>query len=381
MENIATTKPKPKRILGPAPSPSKKRSVQQDPRLPNQRNVMPLQSYDIDLLADITNGKCGLVTLMRQPAQNLEPSDDLSDVSLFVEVETTVSNLPKTIDEVVNEFKTGQTFDEFLEKLSIRKVEQAAVENATRSQSQTETWFVYRKNRITASKFKNAVIKVDNSGNVKNSDRCKTIISDVCSYRKKEIVSKAIGWGIDNEPVARKLYIRMNKSKHRKLVVAEAGFFIDTEHPFIGASPDGMVSCACHGEGLLEIKCPWALRDSKVIDFAQNKDTYLIQLDSGKVILDRNHLYYYQVQCQMKCSNRFWCDFFVCFSKDTFLERIVYDENFMKMCIIKASICYEKIIFPELINKKEQLEIENCVKELVSELLDKCEIAYINVDF
>ena len=36
--------------------------------------------------------------------------------------------------------------------------------------------------------------------------------------------------------------------------VEECGLFINLNHPFIGASPDGLVTCACCGEGVCEIK-------------------------------------------------------------------------------------------------------------------------------
>lgn len=87
MENISTTKPKPTRILGP------------------RQNItsQPLQPNDIDILADLTNGKCGLVKSMRVPAeQSIQPPAEPSDISAYVEVEITPSHLPKTIDEVVN---------------------------------------------------------------------------------------------------------------------------------------------------------------------------------------------------------------------------------------------------------------------------------------
>jgi len=36
--------------------------------------------------------------------------------------------------------------------------------------------------------------------------------------------------------------------------VEECGFFINTECPFMGASPDGIVTCECCDEGICEIK-------------------------------------------------------------------------------------------------------------------------------
>ena len=38
-------------------------------------------------------------------------------------------------------------------------------------------------------------------------------------------------------------------------------FVISSDYPFLGASPDGLVSCDCCGEGLVEIKCPFRYRN------------------------------------------------------------------------------------------------------------------------
>jgi hypothetical protein len=37
--------------------------------------------------------------------------------------------------------------------------------------------------------------------------------------------------------------------KHAQCIFEESGFFIHSEHAFLGASPDGLVQCECCGEG------------------------------------------------------------------------------------------------------------------------------------
>ena len=41
---------------------------------------------------------------------------------------------------------------------------------------------------------------------------------------------------------------------HHNFKVEESGLFISTEYPFVGASPDGLVTCACCSDGVCEIK-------------------------------------------------------------------------------------------------------------------------------
>ena len=45
------------------------------------------------------------------------------------------------------------------------------------------------------------------------------------------------------------------------LKVAEVGLKINGHTPFLGASPDGLESCNCHGTEILEMKCPYTYED------------------------------------------------------------------------------------------------------------------------
>ena len=45
--------------------------------------------------------------------------------------------------------------------------------------------------------------------------------------------------------------------KHMNFKVRSTGFVISSDYPFLGVSPDGLVSCDCCGEWLVEIKCPF----------------------------------------------------------------------------------------------------------------------------
>jgi len=92
-------------------------------------------------------------------------------------------------------------------------------------------------------------------------------------------------WNVDiaQEPFARAAY-----EAAQGVMVEEVGF---VRHPTIewaGASPDGLVG----GDGLVEIKCP---------NTATMIETLLSQKVPGKYIT--------QMQFQMACTGRKWCDF------------------------------------------------------------------------
>ena len=47
---------------------------------------------------------------------------------------------------------------------------------------------------------------------------------------------------------------------HNGFIVKPCGFFVDKSESYLGASPDGLVSCDCCVEGVLEVKCPHSAR-------------------------------------------------------------------------------------------------------------------------
>ena len=63
------------------------------------------------------------------------------------------------------------------------------------------------------------------------------------------------------------------------------------EHPYLGATPDCIVWCNCCGEGILEIKCPYAHRNSSISEI---NDTcfYLKSGGNGNLRLKKSHEYY-----------------------------------------------------------------------------------------
>ena len=80
--------------------------------------------------------------------------------------------------------------------------------------------------------------------------------------------------------------------------IKEVGFFIDTKHPYIGASSDGIASFDCSGEVIIEIKCPFCKCDS----VTDNSVDCLVNIDDN-LHLNKNHQYYYQLQCQLQGDN------------------------------------------------------------------------------
>ncbi len=63
----------------------------------------------------------------------------------------------------------------------------------------------------------------------------------------------AMNWGCEHEKIAISEYLSTSLKRHHNFKVMESGFFISTDHPFIGASPDSLTVCTCC-EGICEVK-------------------------------------------------------------------------------------------------------------------------------
>ena len=166
------------------------------------------------------------------------------------------------------------------------------------------------------------------------------------------------------------MHIKEMKKSHKHFKVVESGFFINLDFPFVGASPDGLVECSCHGKGLLEIKCPWTYRNLSMQEYVAQTDSCL-QLTAGQVHLKRDHQYFYQIQCQMHSANFNWCDFFICSAKNSFRERIYLDKGFIDKAMIKAEVLFSELLVPEICSRtvKNDMEIEKDVKSLLDGIL------------
>ena len=146
-------------------------------------------------------------------------------------------------------------------------------------------WFAHRRGRVTGSKI--AAIMAKGRGGAPSATR-KTywgelIAERIGDYTADSFTSAAMQWGTDQEPAARAMY-----EFTRAVTVQEVGFI---DHPFIemaGCSPDGLVG----DDGMIEIKCP-------------NTATHIDTLRGGSI----DGGYMKQMQWQMACAARAWCDF------------------------------------------------------------------------
>lgn len=147
----------------------------------------------------------------------------------------------------------------------------------------SDEWFAQRMGKVTASRIGDMMAKTKSGWGASRANYAAQLVAERLTGQPAETFSNtAMKWGTETEPEARAVY-----SFYSGLSVEECGFI---PHPTIsqsGASPDGLVG----DSGLVEIKCP-------------NTATHIETLLGGIVPSKYN----YQMQWQMACTNRTWCD-------------------------------------------------------------------------
>ena len=115
--------------------------------------------------------------------------------------------------------------------------------------------------------------------------------------------------------------------------------------PFIAVSPDLQIDCVCCGKGLVEIKCPYSVREtvpsSDNLGYLEDKE--------GKPSLKKNTDYYYQIQGQMGVTGRCYTDLVVFTSHGSINERIKFDKPFWLSMLVKLEWFWNNSLCPELL--------------------------------
>uniref|UniRef100_A0A8C6U5J1 YqaJ viral recombinase domain-containing protein n=1 Tax=Neogobius melanostomus TaxID=47308 RepID=A0A8C6U5J1_9GOBI len=215
----------------------------------------------------------------------------------------------------------------------------AQLELVTREQAKCQDWHVHRMGRVTGSVLHRVASLQDNTPRLK-------IVEKIMQYNRKDLDLPALNWGRDMEETARKAYNTAMEQMHTGFTLTHAGLHIKKESPFLGASPDGLVSCTCCGSGVLEVKCPYKYREGLL----GCHDDPSFCMDAA-LELKHTHPYYYQVQLQMYVCGVQFCDFFLWTKAETVYRRITFDKNVLEMPLKKAEQLFIDHILPELLTR------------------------------
>lgn len=153
------------------------------------------------------------------------------------------------------------------------------IEKNTRLQSKCEEWKDIRKTHITASVYYNVC-------------HCKPINKKHLAEKIMEpnsFHSQATMYGQVQEPYA----IKKFEDTH-DVQITKCGLFLSESHPFLGASPDGLLNDDC----VIEVKCPYSARYRNIT----TTSVPYLEVINAELSLKKRHPYYTQIQGQLFCT-------------------------------------------------------------------------------
>ena len=145
-------------------------------------------------------------------------------------------------------------------------------------------WHAARLGKMTASRMADVTAKTKTGWGAARANYAAELIAErLTGAAAERFTNAAMQWGTEQEPAARAMYAFMTG-----LPVVEVGAVLHPSIEMTLASPDGLVG----EDGLVEIKCP-------------NTATHIETLLGGEI----DGKYVKQMQWQMACTGRAWCDF------------------------------------------------------------------------
>lgn len=239
------------------------------------------------------------------------------------DITSPVKNGPLSMNEIKE--KAVRSLER-LNESGKRKIE---IEKETKEQHKTRLWFDVRRSRITASKSKRCLIKPTTSPT--------KVICEVLQYNKT-VQTKAMQDGIESEG-----HIIKEFERKYDLKVVASGFVVSESHPFLGASPDGIID----KETIVEVK-KIHLKDGESHKAAMCR-LGIYKQNGSELQINKNHAYYHQIQQQMFCTQSNTCYFIVSSDSKTHTDTIGFDSSFWNQVLPKLEDFYFEHIFPELI--------------------------------
>lgn len=228
-------------------------------------------------------------------------------------------------------------------KVVVTPEEAEQIEQQTQGQADSQVWISERRKRLTASVI-GGIAKMRST--TKKAKRVESLLYT----RFRGNAATRYGTSMeDRTKVQYETYQRQHG--HPGLKVENCGLFISQDNPWLAATPDGLVtdpSDATQPLGLVEIKNPYTARSQTLMEASQKSSFCLEEKNNSSFRLKIRHDYYYQVQTQLYCTGRHWCDFVLRTDNDLHIERIYRDHAWQTTNIQKVKDFYFSALLPEL---------------------------------
>lgn len=197
-----------------------------------------------------------------------------------------------------------------------------------------------RRGRITGSNFKNCCItdiKDPSITTIRRAINLTKMFGDVPSIKhKKSIIQQ---------------YIKELEIIHENFMYMECGLIIAPQNPYFAGSPDGLVCCACHGDGCIKTKYLKTLQSDASLEFMTRKPNNILNRHGSQYSLEKTHEFFYQAQLQINLTDLKYCDFVIWSRQKAISVRVTADDEFWEVAMHKALSFHKQVLMPELLAK------------------------------
>lgn len=252
------------------------------------------------------------------------------------------SQLEECADSLLDDCLTVKDLED---KLSVTKEQQIAIEESTRGQSDNPAWYAARKGRLTASNFYQVHTRMETRKKCLNTDMAPLVRSLLNPRNLASLLP--IQKGRELESVALEKFGDEMRATHDNICISTCGLFIDTARPFIGASPDGLVECSCHGKAIIEIKCP----------STEIKNLSYLDKDGA---LKQKCRYFGQIQGQMHVTGLSLAYLYIYSDTETRLLQVRHDPVFCHKLMRNLEMFFRQFFAPALLTQSQQKSIRMC---------------------
>ena len=215
----------------------------------------------------------------------------------------------------------------------------------TTGQAKNKKWFEYRKNKLTASLFGQAIRIYDNPTPLSIAALNLKIAGGVDLSH-----IEAIQWGREFEDTA---FASYRTQTGRRVSPTGVWLFPDGN---LAASPDGLILYNENNpepRGIIEVKCPYSVRFEHFADMQSNDN--LPRYLTRDLELNPKHDYYHQVQGQLYATQAEYCDFVMWTTKSTYITRVYPDRKWVDECLPKLSGYLKRYYLPASVNASEDI--------------------------
>jgi len=231
-------------------------------------------------------------------------------------------------------------------EICCRDITSAAVQVVPEQRS--DDWHTARCLRVTAS----VCHDVNTASDVSAANLVRRMLWN------KPISTAAMQYGCENESLALAEFKMKMSFELPGFTAFPTGLWVNLTHPELACSPDGIAVHSGTGEvALIEIKCPYVLKDCSPVAFSQNLSPaqlqkFFLQQDNGKIHLKRTHKYFSQVQMQMAVMAISKLYFIVWSKHGLWWEEIAYDDVFWQARQPKLSQFHHCYLVPEYVEMR-----------------------------